>query len=151
MRRTSNDESAEHLPGDLEAGLVDECTKAGAEVGQMTMQRAAVHREQRADTAGAGVARHQRRLQHAAYLGRKVVAVPGLERVDLLLQQAPQRIVDFGQLPAQPARGEHQPVPVGVETQRGMEDAAIRFDVIGLAVREGRPLQVSNCGRTGRA
>jgi hypothetical protein len=102
----------------------------------MTMQRAAVHREQRRDAVGAGVTGDQRRLQHAAHLCREVVAVPGLERVDLLLQQAAQLGVDVGQRPVQPVRGEHQPVVAGVETQRGIEEAAIRLDVVGPAVRE---------------
>ncbi len=91
-----------------------------------------------------GAIRRQRRSQHAAHLGRKVVAVSGLERVDLLLQQAEQLVIDARQRPAQPAGGEHQSVPNGVETQGSAKEPAVGLDVLRSAVGEagldGRPI-----------
>ena len=65
----------QHLPGALEARLVQELLEGHAESVEAAIQRAAVHPEERGDLVGFGLSRHERRVQHPAHLRREVVGV----------------------------------------------------------------------------
>ena len=95
-----------------------------------------VHREERGDLVGLGVAADEPRAQHAAHLLREVVAVARLERVDLLLQHAVQLGIGTRQAAIQPIGGERHRILLGVEDQRCPEEPAKRPDTLRLAVRK---------------
>ena len=80
---------------------------------------------------------HQRRSQHAAHLLREVVAVSGVERVDLLVA------ADGAARDRRPASGAISQsaentigVLLGIEAQRRPEEAAERPDILRLAMGE---------------
>ena len=93
----------------------------------------AVHREQGGHRVCRAMARQERRSQHAADLIGEFFGASGLHGVHLLLQPAVQVRVVAGQGSAQPVGGEYQRVPICIEFQRRLKEAAVRPDILRLA------------------
>ena len=81
----------QHLPGDLEARLLEELLEADTGRIEPAIQGATVHPDERGDLIGLDVTRQDRRMQQCAHLRREVVVVAVLERIDLICN-SPRRV-----------------------------------------------------------